>query len=677
MPNRLSRLDVDLAVANGQLEVMRLRQDDLTKAIEELEKTRNGVIGEVMDLEARIKMLEAEKVPINRLPNEILLEILVNFVLDDAAADWRDGRGYHIAPVAVSHVCSRWRQLCLAESKLWSRLSLCTASLCTRPLKAFLQRSGRAPLDVIFAPPDWARRGLGPTVEKLMKSLLRHSERCRSFKIYCPHSTDLEPFFAALMQRFPALESIDAAITTLGPEHLRLIEGQTQTLEPDLMGWESQLKYLRLEEIPLFTKSYTCNVPEHLLKTITSLELCFPPTLSTEFPNSWRYALCMDHLRQFLLMTPQLENLSLITTTILFDIRPITETNLFDENLRRVPPVPLEHLKRLEWYNYPSTKDLRRLMSLLDCPNLETMELCLDAPQIADAERSNDTWKLEYPLLRELSLQSADPQIVGSAFRGFSFPNLERLGIGFASSQAYKPTTVLPRPDDIFRDPRLPALTHLTLVHLALAEAPLRALLGYAPNLRSIHLSGCIQTDAVLSLLQERAVSTYIGVHGNDDAGTPPQVKFCPRVVSLSLLECKDVHFESIQATVAVRSQRHHGLKTEQNLEPGAGNAGRISVTGDNAKEKGEGDGRQGRKIKPLRKSRLQGASSSVMVDTSIGPAAGPVDIRAARLPRAITRVAIEGCPLVTQEDALALRRLGVLEVVWKGGETETEFAAA
>ncbi|KAI5886384.1 uncharacterized protein SCHCODRAFT_02096981 [Schizophyllum commune H4-8] len=90
--------------------------------------------------------------------HDLLIEPLVHVFLDAASFDVTNiaenpEKLSHVAPVVVSHVCSRWRAMSLDTPKLWTPVVLSQSACRDGLLPAFSQRRGEgSPTDLIHCP---------------------------------------------------------------------------------------------------------------------------------------------------------------------------------------------------------------------------------------------------------------------------------------------------------------------------------------------------------------------------------------------------------------------------------------------------------------------------------------------------------------------------------------------
>ncbi|EPQ50107.1 hypothetical protein GLOTRDRAFT_51031, partial [Gloeophyllum trabeum ATCC 11539] len=67
----------------------------------------------------RLKRERNQLLPVQRLPAELLLQIINLAWTDCAPRHWEP-----VFLVGVTHVCSYWREISLTASQLWSRICL-------------------------------------------------------------------------------------------------------------------------------------------------------------------------------------------------------------------------------------------------------------------------------------------------------------------------------------------------------------------------------------------------------------------------------------------------------------------------------------------------------------------------------------------------------------------------
>lgn len=367
---------------------------------------------------------------------------------------------------------------------------------------------------------------------------------------------------------------------------------------------------------------------------------------------------------------PQLEELVLHDTVPFFDITSHAKINSHVGELGEIVDKPghsieLPQLQRLEW-GYPYPSDVHRFLAFLFAPSLEILDLCLDDLSLSRAgtylfrgygevEQYRDDASVQRAVqldaLKELSLQYADDDSLTSVFRRLALPALEKVEIANVDSRRRKgdlPMALFPRLESIFRDPRLPNLSHFTLSHFKLDAEQGQSMLGYMPSLTDLSLDTCTGVNDLLEHLAETSVN-------NLETAPILAVKFCPRLDSLSLLGC-DVEIGSLKRVVEARN---------------LGERKDSSIT-ENAKP-------TSRPMKKLR--RVMGKASSSESGTQLHPA-GPTNpnhligvgattmfLRQAIRPANIVYIHIEDCGSLKSGEVYSLRNMGVEFVSWNGVE--------
>jgi hypothetical protein len=195
----------------------------------------------------------------------------------------------------------------------------------------------------------------------------------------------------------------------------------------------------------------------------------------------------------------------------------------------------------------------------------------------------------------------------------------------------------------MFRDPRLPLLTHLTICHFEISAelGKTEAMLGYMPALVSLTLDECGGVWKLLDGLQQRS-AVSLGA---------PAVRACPRLEALALWRCADVAITPLVAIVIARNGSS------------GGESGKLAMASYGAAAKGAV-----RVIRPMKKLRRQGQSvgeSPSLRAPSMNILSSMIAMEEASRPARISYVRISDCPLIGEEQAMSLRALGVADVVW------------
>ncbi|KAJ7708313.1 hypothetical protein B0H17DRAFT_1000336 [Mycena rosella] len=646
---RKDSLEKEADIVDAQLKILRTREAEFLRIVDDMQRLKDTVSAEREELEAKQKELHSERQPINWLPAELLIHIFLTFT--EADIDSPDPTEvYHRAPVIISHVSSRWRSISLETSRMWSRISIQSPVWDVRPIGAFLMRSGMAPLDIVFISPittlvqEEFRRAHG-----LLAHVSHDIGRIRSIAFQSRYTDAMQRLVSVLTlpdNKFSSLRSINLSVVSFGNSM------SSQSLIPaQFQGFGSSLNltHLRLEKLPPF------NIPKHFLPNLATLEICFPPKKLTA-ETSTSYMLRMSHLVQFLNCTPKLEDLVLSNTVPYMDVAlDLEDAVQIADGLKQVQRVELVHLRTLEW-TYPFAPDMHHFLSFLAVPALEKIDVGIDElpvlrsnvlllrgyPDTAASQLFASHRVIELCALRDLSLQCLQEDSIGSVLRKFAFPALEKLELAHVGTRYGDGLPTFPRLESMFRDPRLPQLTHLTICRFEISAelGKAEAMLGYVPALVSLTLDACAGVGKLFDGLQQRIAG----------AGA---VRVCPRLEALALWRCADVDITALVGIVIARNGRS-----------GGGAADRGTVPSDN----GGGAANKGapRAIRPMRKLRRQGQGAGDAGDPSSNILSSIIAIEEASRPARISSIRIEDCALIREEQALSLRALGVADVVWR-----------
>ncbi|CAK5274379.1 unnamed protein product [Mycena citricolor] len=629
---RKEEIDEEARIVDAKLMVLRMKELEFERILHEMRRLRESTGSERRALEARQQELQTERQPVNWLPPELIIHIFLAFV---ESGSGHPAEVYHREPVTLSHVCSRWRSIALSTSQLWIRICVQGEAWNARPIVTFVARSGRSPLSVIFAPPHNLpdghehRRAL-----KLLQHVEVDFERMRSIVFHSQGTEAMQQFISVLTRpnhAFKALESLDLSIDAIAASSLLLPTLlPTQLREPAPVS--SHLTILRLTKLPLF------NIPSHFLPKLLTLELEFPPK-KILVEGSTSYVLRMSQLVRFLGCTPRLEELILLDTCPFMDVTLDREDAVeISANHVRVKPVVLLHLRSLQW-SYPFASDIHYFLSFFVIPALERFDVDVDEYPLvrnnvallrgySDHSASQlfaQNRVIELSNLREITLQCLNEETVGSVLRKFGFPVLEKLDIGHVSgsiqsgrNRAKEALPTFPRLESMFRDPRLPGLTHLTICHFEISAelGKAEAMLGYLPNLVSLTLDNCLGVGKLFECLyQLSAVSGSI-------------TRVCSHLDSIELWRCSDVDVLPLIAIASMRNGAHSALNSQsrrlQFIKP---------------------------KARPMKKLPRQAVGNKQELDQN--------------LPARLRHVRIVGCALIDEDHAESLRAMGVETVLW------------
>lgn len=87
-------------------------------------------------------------------------------------------------PIILSHVCQKWRQYALETPSFWVALNFrdYRHDLKLEKYRAWLERSGEAPLTIVFGPEPFKQRSV-KNAKNIMRLILPHSNRWKSLEI--------------------------------------------------------------------------------------------------------------------------------------------------------------------------------------------------------------------------------------------------------------------------------------------------------------------------------------------------------------------------------------------------------------------------------------------------------------------------------------------------------------
>jgi len=682
----LQELDTDITI-------LFTREADLKRAIDDLSKLKADIMNERVEKEAKRKDLEAEREPINWLPPELLSQIFTATIDLDF-----EGGNCH-PPIILSHVCSKWRDLVLSNSCLWSRIAL-RGFKNPEIIDVFLSRSKDAWLEVAYASlSDSMATEECSQARDFLHRIRRHLHRCKSLSFQCKTAAAvavLQPLVRRFNVTLPKLQRLNLSISTPNPSFLEvpslLLQHDDTTGESISPSTPSCLRHLVLHQVPP-------RLPTEFIGDLRKVELSYS---SGKHASQYRYYLKLSSLCRFLALTPRLEELTLTNTVPYVDALPAPIQTVpinpsSSGTLVYLPPTRLEHLRTIEW-TYPSSLDVPRLLCLLDTPVLDKLDLWVEKPPLKRSHPNYRSPALQeyihvtpcFPMLRDLSLQCNGDEAMVSVLRRFSLPAVERVAITNVDTAARKQSEgkepqliVFPRLESIFHDPRLPHLTHLTLSHFKISPEAGRgeSVLGYMPLLTSLSLDSCLGVGRLLEGLQEKLIIGTTSNAANPKRNERPSkrgVKLCPRLEALSIWGCRDVDFGCLREVVLARNgatkdslTQADGSDTGPNSTPQGTNTSDVMRHDIRQGRSREGcqDGNPERKIKPLKYHPILRAtampSSSSQLDPKAKIVSTLVAMREVLEPANIIYIRVAQCKLVTKEQAFSLRDLGVIDVIW------------
>ena len=165
-------MDSELAKARAELNLLEQQEQ---YHLEQLYSTRNAIQVQRMQIK---EIISQRPVPINRLPNEVLLRIFDLVIqADRSECDVHDVHDHRNVLMTVSRF---WRELIQNSPKLWTYIRLIGITRCsTSFVQIHIDRSGQCPLDIEIAGwfnPSWQP----PALSNLLDIVLPHAYRWRS-----------------------------------------------------------------------------------------------------------------------------------------------------------------------------------------------------------------------------------------------------------------------------------------------------------------------------------------------------------------------------------------------------------------------------------------------------------------------------------------------------------------
>jgi len=586
----------------------------------------HGAQAEVNTIKSRLAVLEAQKHPIHRIPNELLVYIFTLFVQDsDQDYAEEEHRLCHWRPIVLSHVSHQWRTIALSTSCLWSRIVLSKGS----PVAAvdhFVTHAGISTLDIV---------GNGVDDDLLTRHGTLISPEClprwRTITISTLGSSPMVTIVRSLYES-TTFSHLSTLKLSSDPSHRgrgTFAHGLTSHLD----GRFPALTHVQLVEVPIHS------VPIGVFRNIRTLELSNPKQTFNPLTK------LHPTLLAILSVTVCLEHL------IFSDFTPLIEPGIDPVGGGNdSPTLILPLLREFVWY-YPEVRTLRHFFSHVSMPRLRTVDFSVKRNRVTP--HSAAPFAFRFPFIEDLTIECDGQETLHSATREMEFPRVEHLTIQ-TSMDNWNPTSTLPvfRWSAIFRDLRVPCLTHLTIFRLSVTLDHVSGVFQYMPSLRSLTCDMCEGIATMICALSAGDCGCTVGKSLHED-----HCLF--ELESFILRDCDGLRIGCLQKWISARNADGESRRATVNR-----GRGRLGVR---------------RKIKPLSgkyKRRLQqpGSAPSVpsieeemdslsLVHSSTAPWYIPNYLRQ---PSKITFISFDNCNGITEADARELQRLGVDTVEWK-----------
>ena len=647
-------VDRQLAVLSGQINILQRRESELRALLD-------GLALEKHALETERNQLETGTIPFHWLPPELLIYI---FVLSTyvGALDPTQTR-IDTTPFSISHVCRRWRDIALATPVLWRRVVLTFLDVAfRRPVspatQSFLERSKGIPAEIFYdatlpsnekasftigSLPSQQEPPLGPSFVLEMSPPLA----LRSLYIHGNYGiiSNALSYLHKDAPGFASLDSLELALTCATPvklyDSLRLSDPDRVNCNPWRTHRFPTLHTLTLRDIPL-----AC-VALGQLPALRELTL----TLDTPLPVRLEF-LRLPYLARLLACAPHVERLALLRTGPVFSIPLETSSTTNDhsswaddpnwraDGSRALPPVPLDNLRELEWSDvHPRT--LHLFLMHFPAARLEVLDVAFANagkckklaawlhPAFSDPTDSMSGQPvLDLARLTALHVDCSSGDEPRGPFLRLFLPALQTLSLSnrnmcvrwagphAAEDDAHK-LPQLPRLESIFRDPRMPRLTHLSLSGFAIPSDQVASMFGYMPSLQRLE---CNFIPSVTVVIDTLATARLAGI------------RMCPRLRHIQLCYCDGVEPLILSRLVKLRNA------AEEDDHGGASRAADDDVV-------------PAPKRRPMK--RLPTKATTPAFSSSEERSVAKVE-----------QVSLEGCLPINKEEALSLGQWGV-EVDW------------
>ena len=581
---------------------------------------------EVDTIKSRFTALAAQKYPINRVPNELLVYIFTLFV-QDSDQDYAEGehRLCHWRPIVLSHVSHQWRSLALSTSRLWSRIVLSKGSP-PSAVDHFVTHAGVSTLDIV---------GNGVDDDDLCRHATLIGPGClprwRTITISTPGPSSMVTILRSLYESttFSHLSTLKLSSDPSRRGRGTFTHGLTSHLDDRFPA----LTHVQLVEVPIHS------VPIGVFRNIRTLELSNPKQnlnpltrLQPTLLNVLSVTMCLEHLI-FSDFTPFIEP----------GIDPVGGGN-------DSPTLILPLLREFVWY-YPEVRVLRHFFSHVSTPRLHNADISVKRNRVTP--HSAAPFAFRFPFIEDLTIECDGQETLHSATREMEFPRVEHLTIQ-TSIDNWNPASTLPvfRWSAIFRDLRVPYLTHLTIFRLSVTLDHISGVFQYMPSLKSLTCDMCDGIATMICALSASDCGCAVGKSLHEDHGLF-------ELESLILRDCDGLRAGCLQKWISARNV--DGESCHATLNRGRGQRGAR------------------RKIKPLGgkyKRTLQrpcSTPSKLSIEEKMdalslahSPTAPWYIPNYLRQPSKVTFISFDNCNGITEANARELQRLGVDTVEWK-----------
>lgn len=580
-------------------------------------------------IKSRFAQLEAQTYPISRIPNELLVSIFTIFV-QDLDQDYVEGEHKlcHWRPVVLSHVCRQWRILALSTSCLWSTIVLSENS----PVSAidhFMNHAGISAIDIFGCGIDDGQLTQRPTLTNS-----KYLPRWRTIAITTPGRSDsMIALLRSLHEPTTFSQLSTLKLTSDPPRRGRGTFFHGSPPPPQSVDRFPALRYIQLVEVPvdivpigIFRNTHTLELSNHK-QDLNPLTLFHPSLL-----NVLSTTRCLEHL-------------------ILSDFIPFIDHG--SDPLGggdNSPTIVLPLLQEFIWY-YPEVRVLRHFFSHVSTPHLRNADF--SAKSNESTTHNVTPFAFRFPLVEVLTIECDTQDTLYSATREMEFPGINHLTIQTSIDKWY-PTSALPvfRWSTIFRDLRVPYLTHLTLFRLSIKLDHMSGVFQYMPSLRSLTCDMCDGVANMICALSAGDCACVVGTSLREGHSLF-------ELESLTLRDCDGLRIMCLRNWVSARN--------------GDGGSWHSAVN------RVQGRSMAQRKIKPLSdkyKRRLQPPvatpSTPLIVESLEGLSLAQSSTTACyipnylRQPSKITLISFDNCSGITEANAHELQRFGVDTVEWK-----------